>query len=450
MKKIVKIISVLSFFAFIGLSLAILVGFVDVSALMGGSTLAMAAGAGTTIEGEAATTTEVKEVSSELLDNSIRKNITKMKPSATPLDTIIRNVGLVVPVKSWETEWYAVDSRGIADTVKTEFAASSGTNAVWTIHDLIVTNIHIWSIDDNVLIPGKNGNDSKPLVLHVVGKVASTNTLAVVAVNGTGSHDADIPKLIVTTALTRIGNAKSELDAQTSPYAVFPQKSSNYCQVHMAQVEESLYDRLHEKEVNWDITDYRAESIYDMKRSMELTSIFGAKLKLYDSVGEDWKYLSGGITRYITKGLTYTSGSLNKAQYLAWNKSIFDGNSGSDVRVLFAGSTLLAELLACETVYRQVEGRNVEVMFGIKFNKIETNFGTLLVKHHKLFNDCGWTTKGLVLDIANLEKHIFKPLQTKSLELQKTGIKNANAFVLDEAFCLATRYPDTHATIALA
>jgi len=33
-----------------------------------------------------------------------------------------------------------------------------------------------------------------------------------------------------------------------------------------------------EKEVNWDITDYRAESIYDMKRSMELTSLFGAKL----------------------------------------------------------------------------------------------------------------------------------------------------------------------------
>ena len=449
MKKFVKIISVLSFLAFIGLSLAVLVGFVDVSALMGGSVLAVAA-AGTIVEGEAVTTTLTEGASSELLENSIRKNITKMKPSATPLDTIIRNVGLVVPVKSWETEWYAVDSRGIADTVKTEFAASSGTSVVWTTHDLIVTNIHIWSIDDNILLPGKDGNDGKPMVLHVVGKVASTFTLTVVAVNGTGTHDADIPKLIATVALTRIGNAKSELDAQTSPYAVFPQKSSNYCQVHMAQVEESMYDKLHDKEVNWDITDYRAESIYDMKRSMELTSIFGSKLKLWDSVGEDWKYLSGGITSYITKGLTYTAGALNKTQYLSWNKSIFDGNSGSDVRILFAGSQLLAELLACETVYRQVEGKSVEVMFGIKFNRIETNFGTLLIKHHKLFTDCGWTTKGLVLDIANLEKHIFKPLQTTSLDLKKTGIKNANAFVLDEAFCLATRYPDTHAIIETA
>ena len=183
---------------------------------------------------------------------------------------------------------------------------------------------------------------------------------------------------------------------------------------------------------------------------MELTNLFGYKLKAYDSTGEDWKYMSGGITRYITKGLTYTSGSLDKGVYIGWNKSIFDGNSGSDVRVLFAGSTLLAELHECETVNRQIDANNVQTMFGIKFNKIETNFGTLLVKHHKLFNDCGWATKGLVLDIANLEKHIFKPLQTTSLELKKTGIKNANAFVLDEAFCLATRYPDTHATISLA
>ncbi len=450
MKKIVKLISLVSFLAFIALSLAVVVGFVDVSALLGGSTLAMAAGAGTVIEGEPVTTTGVTAASSELLDNSIRQNITKMKPSATPLDTIIRNVGLVVPVKSWQSEWYAVDSRGIADTVKTQLNASSGSVAQWSTHALIVNNPHIWSIDDNILVPTINGNDSLPLVFHVVAKNASTYTLTVIAANGTGTHDGDTPVIAVGVGLVRIGNAKSELDAQTSPYAVFPQKSSNYCQVHMAQVEESMYDKLHEKEVNWDITDYRAESIYDMKRSMELANLFGYKLKLYDSVGEDWKYLSGGITRYITKGLTYVSGALDKGVYIGWNKTIFDGNSGSDTRVLFAGSTLLAELHECETVNRQIDAKNVEVMFGIKFNKIETNFGTLLVKHHKLFNDCGWATKGIVLDIANLEKHIFKPLQTTSLELKKTGIKNANAFVIDEAFCLATRYPDTHALITLA
>lgn len=427
-----------------------LFGFVDVSWLTpGGVGLAFAAGAGTVVQDTVSTKT-IADASSQLLQNSIDAKITRIRPDLNPLDTIIRNMGIIVPVSSWETEYYAVETRGVADTIKTGQAATNAgsDSAAWANLPTIVTNIHIWQVDDVILYQGTTGSDGKEIVAQVIAKNNSTFTLTVFTLNGIGANAADLPALTAADKVTRIGNAKNELDAQTTAFAVMPQPSSNYCQIHMAQVEEGLYAKLHSKEVEWNMTDFRSEALYDLRRRMELTSLIGYKLKGYDSVGEDWKYFSGGVMRSITKGLGYVASTIDNDTFIGWSKDIFTGNNGSDERVLFAGSDLLKYMGQIPDVAKQLTGENIMVKWGIKFNQIVTNFGVLLVKHHATLTDIGYNEGGLVLDMQNIEKHVFKALETREIDLKGSGQKLADADNISEAFCLAVKNPDTHAIIS--
>jgi hypothetical protein len=326
--------------------------------------------------------------------------------------------------------------------------------------DFPVKKIHMWSVDDQIRVNGISGAGNSvvnsPLVLHVVGKDASSDTLKVIPVNsGAGTITNGVyygmPLIAADSTITRIGNAKAEKDAQSAPYAIFPYKESNYAQIHMAQVEESVYQRMHKKEVEWNMDDWRLAAIYDMKRSMEFTSLFGAKKKLYDTIGDEWKYLSGGLSTFINKEVTYeytgSGATLSNEIFLGWAKDIFVGNSGSEKRFMFVGSDLMEYLGSVGTITKQIEAKQVEVVYGINFNRIETPFGVLLIKHHQLLDDVAWGKNGLVLDLNNVERHVFKPMETRELEFIKSGQKMAKGYVIDEAFCLALRYPDTHCII---
>jgi hypothetical protein len=420
--------------------------FAFLPALLGaGVTLAFAAGAGA-VSQATPDTAVAAAASSELLLTEISKKITEMKPAATPLDTILRNIGLTVDVGAWKTEWYSSDVRGISTTVAVSFdtSASGTVDSTGDINTITVTDIHIFAVDDNVLVQGIDGGDGKELVLHIVAKNTGPKTISVIAVNGLGVDEDLVPDIPQTTTIIRIGNAKNENDAQTTPYTTFPSKTYNFCQIHMAQVEEGAYLALHNKEVNWDITDYRLQALYDMRRSFELTSLFGARGYKYDPEGEDWKYFSGGIYRYADNALEYTSGAMTEKRFNEWARDVFTGNSGSDTRVLFAGKDLMTDMMSVSSVVKQIEAKGTEVKFGIKFNMIETSFGTLAVKHHNLFNDVGWAAKGMVLDVNNIERHVFKSMASTKIDLKGSGQKNADAYKIDETFCIATRYPATH------
>lgn len=409
---------------------------------------AMASGAGASTT-ETVTTDITKEKSSELLTDNISKKITLIKPSQVPLDTILRNIGMTTPIKSWKTEFYEVDVRGVTDTLKTAYDTSaSGTyDSASGVHTITVNAPHIWTVDDNILFQGVPGSDGMDLVAHIIAKNAINGTLSVLALNGINTDNKDMPDMDAGTVITRLGNSKAELDAQTTPYANFPQKSYNLCQIHMAQIEESFYEKLHSKEVSWDMNDMKAQAIWDMRRMMEFTSLFGVRKELYDPVGEDTIYHSGGITRFITKAIEYTEGGITNDSFVDLTKSIFVGNAGSDARVMFCGSAYLSDLQKTDTVQKQIDAGKVDIKWGVKFTTIETIYGVLYIKHHQLFDDVGWSKKGVVLDLSNIEKHVFVPMKATPLEFNKTGIKKANAVRLDETFCLVTRYADTHAII---
>ena len=440
-------------FAAIGLFAMFATGTIAIGGLMGGifgTGMAFAHPAGTTTS-ETSTTETISEGSPELLENYVSKKITELKPSASPLDTILREIGEATSVDSWEYEYYTIDQKGISDTVKTEFTATNGSAPENTVLEIYINTPHIWNVGDNAMFLDIVGAANKPLVVHIVDVVPAVSKLIVIPLNGTGTNGFDMPQIIQGKKLVRIGNAKAEKDAQTTPYAAYPQKESNFCQIHMAQVEESVYAMLHKKEVSWSINDYRLQALYDMRRRMELTSLFGIKKKVYDPIGRDHKYMSGGITRYITKGLSYSQAALtNNANsvFAGWGKDIFTGNSGSEKRVMFVGGTFNKDMISIPTVVKQIEAKNTEVVWGITFKKIDTGFGELLVKYHPLLDEVGYTDKAIVLDVNYLEKIVFKPMSTTELELIKSGQKNAKAQQISECFGVITMYPDLHAIIS--
>lgn len=436
----------------IALVVAAILGMHELLSLLsvGGVGLAMAAGSGSSVVDTAVDTQESASKSPELLRNKISQNITKILPAQAPLDTILRNIGRAEKINSWKYEWPEVEVRGVSDTLKSAFDTSaSGTyDSTNAAHTVYVNNVHIWQVDDNILFRGVAGSDGGDLVANVISKNTSTSALTVITLNGLGANANEMPDMDSGQKVTRIGNAKSEKDAKTNPYATMPGTLYNYMQIHMAQVDESFYQKSHLKEYNWDINDMKSMAIYDMRRSMEFTSLFGYRKKLYDYEDEDYKYNSHGITRYLSTELEYTEATLGNDRFQGWAKDVFTGNAGSDSRVLFVGKDLMEDLGGVPSIAKQLQDNKTEVKYGIRFKSIESNFGQFLVKYHPLFESVGWEKKGLVLDMNNINVAVWEPMKTRKLDNISSGISKTNSFVLETTFCLGVRYDATHAIIA--
>jgi hypothetical protein len=419
---------------------------------------------GTMITGDAVETTNVQDTppSSTFLMSEVSQKITEMKPARTPLDTIMRSAVTKKKIESFKTEFYAVDVRPFTDTVATTYTKPGvaqqagppiveGTGGV-ELANVIVTNIDIWSQDDTAMAVGISGSDDLNLVLFVADVDVTNSIIKVQALNGLAEGSLIVvPTIASTTVLVRMGNAKAEKDAQTSPYAMIPEKEYNYCQIFMAQVEESTYQAMHKKEVQWGFDDYTALNIYDMKTTIELTSLFGYRRQFTDKLGRDEKYTCGGLTRNISNTLEYGSGSTDRMvtndTLIGWSKDIFTGNSGSDTRILFAGPAL-TQYISQIDFQKQLGGNQTEARWGIEWKVISTNFGKLLWKMHPLFSLIGWDDYGVVLDINNIEKHEFLPMTTREVDLKGSGQKNVQAKVLEETSCPILRYDDTHRLIS--
>jgi len=431
--------------AVLGLTGVIDLGTLLDSVLGNGGVIWAVAGAGVIVTSEPVTTDNATTASSELLMTEIDKAITIMRPDLYPLDTLLRMAGGAEKISAWEYEWYATDYRGYADTLRTAFDKDLSSTGVHTIY---VNNIHFWTVHDTILIPAYTDANSGPIMCLVVAKNTSSNALTVIPANCTSDL---LPDMIQGTVLLRMGSAKNELDAQTSQYAVFPQKDSNYCQYFMQQVEESFFEKAHKKEVEWNIDDLKAASLEDLRRSMELTAWFGRKEKFYDTEAENYKYAMNGVTRYITNAVPYEASPANtNAAFLQITNQIFRGNAGSKTRYLFGGAEFMEWLSSVDTVTRQRDAGSVKEEFGIEFERIRTIYGTLNILYHQLFDDAGYSDKAVVLDMNNIYKKVWNPLDVRKIELKKSGIKNADAYAIDETSTIVAKYPLTHAILSPA
>lgn len=433
---------------------------------MGGEATGMGDG-GTTVTdslGGATATTGMEQTATEDLDyyaKEVDKRITKMRPMRTPIDQITRSATSISRSGSMIVQYYSVSTRPIKTVINTQVNAMTQGQASTTIQ---VDDASIFSLTDTIRVVGVKGfkadgstQDTKDLMLYVVGKNDESGYPTVIAINGKKNSDGSnslVPQINADTKIIRMGRAASEIDVETGQFYNLPTPEEQYCQKFMMQVEQSTFDKMWDKKVDWNFSDMEEDGIYDMRLGMENSYLFGIKGK-----GKDPK--KSGADVYFTGGVYWMAGkdmglgtedtgvyTITDDQMVDFLKDLFTGNdSGNGTKLGFAGSDMLAALAKMKSerfkVVKEFE------RWGLKFTSFDSNFGKLLVMHHELMDANEKSDEMFVIDPEYLRKKTFKTWSRKEYDMAKLAKRDTRAVVMSEASCCYLVYPKAHARVKL-
>ncbi len=124
-------------------------------------------------------------------------------------------------------------------------------------------------------------------------------------------------------------------------------------------------------------------------------------------------------------------------------RQAFSHNAGSSKKVLLAGSDLIEKLHLAGS-RRVMVNDAVVTKWGLDFTEIHSKFGTLYVLLAEVFDQCGMSGCGMVIDPEYITKYCHVPFRTERLNLRQSGVRNVDAIVITEASCLVLRYPQSH------
>jgi len=386
---------------------------------------------GTTVVSAIAPSTTVVEPG--YLDDDLDKKLVLIRPQDTPIDTFTRSIANNVKSESWEAGGWEIGTRETRDTIKADVNASATT--------ITVDNPDMWKPGDTFLVHGHSASgDTGPKLdgsgnpVQCIIKSISSDTLTIQRV---GTLSAAIPALAEDDILCRLSPAVSELEASVEGFAIQPSERHYYNQTHMAQVEESVIHALLKKKVAMDFSVYKEQTLWDFKRGMELSNLFGVGGLTKNAKGE-LVHVATGLWNQINQSSTVDySQSMTDQMWNAIGKAIFEGNNGADRRLLFAGNTLLEQIANASSYQKQLEAKNTEMVLGLRVFKIETPFGELLVKPMGSLFEGYYSKCGMVIDPNFVKKYIMEPLTTTQLDLNKTGQRRVdNAVRIHETYSL--------------
>lgn len=386
------------------------------------------------------TTDLTNQVSPTLLRSAVDERIVRIRPASTPIDQISRMCG-TRKCGSMKVDFYSVESK--PGQVLTTSAAKGESSLKGDVFSVDVRQSGILTTSETVMLPTVTATGTDSAAVCYVQSVSGKK------VNLRLAEDADVTTLKAGDPIIRMGRAASELDVQTPLMAILPTKDYNYCQIFKNQIEESLYQRLSDKEVGWTLTDQEEAAIGDMRMGMEKSFLFGHRTRLLIDEEEGKEiYLTGGIWRQAGKEFNY-NGKINARYLVRLMRTAFTGTGvGSRRKVLVGGSDLI-EALNNQELHRTASPSDRETVWGIDFDKIVSKFGTLYVIHSEIFDLCGRPGDGIVIDPEYITKYSHVPFRADRISFRKQGVRNTDGVVLTESSCLVLRYPDAHMRIVL-
>lgn len=406
----------------------------------------------------------------EFYTKDIDQRIVKIRPMATPVDQISR-YAKAQSCDSFEVKYYSVGTRPISCTTTaavTAMTAGDGDSCV-----LPVSDTNMFTLDDTIRVVGvkakyddkgvaydADDENTPDLVLCVCGRDSSNSNKPVVyAVNGNKKDGQTIlvPAIPSGTTLVRMGKACGELDVQTGRFNNIPMPEIQYCQNFMIQVEQSTFDKIAAKEVDWSFSDIEVDGIYDMRLAQENTFIWGAKNVIRHTTKDGMNtWFTGGIWWMAGKDIevgewnaTKQCAEISDENLVDIAKDLFVGTGiGNKRKVLLCGSDMLAAFSKIKSEKFRLKD-TVEI-WNLKFKSWETDFGEILTIHHELFDLNGMIGCGFALDPEYLTKKTHLSWSRNILDLKKAGVRNTNAVVIQEVACLYLRYAKAHARMRLA
>ncbi len=400
--------------------------------------------------------------------SDVDQRIVKIRPMATPIDQISR-YAKATSADSFEVKYYSVGTREIKCSTNAPLSAMTSGASV----SLPVDDTNMFTLDDTIRVVDvkaitkpdgtpytENDTVVPDLVLCVCGRDSSTNLPTVYAVNGNMDPSSKQPILVPAikagTTLVRMGKACGELDVQTGRFNNIPTPETQYCQNFMIQVEQSTFDKIAKKEVNWSFSDIEEDGIYDMRLAMENTYLFGVKQKInHTTKGGMLTWFTGGIWWMAAKDIEVGEWDAenNRPKITDDNlvdiaKDLFVGSGiGNKRKVLFCGSELMAEFSKIKS--EKFRLKDTVEAWNLKFKSWDTDFGEILTIHHELFDVNGMKDQGFAMDPVYLSKKTYVSWARFVLDLKKAGTRNTNAIVIQEVACIYLRYAKAHARMKL-
>ena len=241
-----------------------------------------------------------------------------------------------------------------------------------------------------------------------------------------------------------MGRAAGELDVQTPQFEALPVKSSNFCQIFKAQVEQSILAKLSAKEVGWTLTDQEEVAIMDMRLGMEKSFLFGVKARLTDPKRYDEVLFTRGIWHQAGATFELTDGALTSQDLVSMMRQAFTGDSAGSPRKILMGGSGLIERLNNLDYTKVITATDTVTRWGIDFTELRSKFGVLCVVHNEVFDQCGHENDGMIIDPQYLTKYSHIPFRVEHLDLKSSGVRNTDALVATEASCLVLRHPKAH------
>lgn len=418
----------------------------------GGTTLAMA-----TVTGPVTHETTDSNLPDHI-ERDVSTIITYKRPHDYPLDTLLRQIGRKETARNFKVEWEEVDIRPVKDTTTAGYTIVAGGNPGQTAA-ITVANVSMWAVDDTGRVDGVDGNTAGEEFKFIVTAVNdSSNQITISGLNGfNDANDAGvdgdrIPTIASGTALYRMGNAKTELDAQTTEKYQLPAQFYNYCQTFMAQLSESEIESHMRAYSGYDYGDKKNLNLWDFRSQCEGSHLFGHRRKR--AVGSDQHYTAGGIIPSISNTVNFGSGGgsvdPSVADVIDLGESLFAPNRGSMRRYMFAGKEVVSGLDKIEIDKRRIRAEQEEIIAGFKVNKLISSHGEIMVVHSKQLDQQGWEQKAVIVDFEHLIKKELIPLKATPLELNKSGQKRViKAYRLEETCCVQTRYGGTDGVHAI-
>ena len=416
-----------------------------------------------------ATETAGREDDPELYSKHIDSLITKIRPMATPVDQISR-YAKSSQSDSFEVKYYSVGTRPVSCQLAGEVAKqTTGASVVLPVDDA-----NMFTLDDTIRVVGvkaitdekgvayDQADENTPdLVLCVCGRDNNTNMPVVYAVNGNidpaTQQSIFVPALSEGATLVRMGKACGELDVQTGRFNNLPNAEIQYCQNFMIQIEQSTFDKIAKKEVDWTFSDLEEDGIYDMRLSQENTYLWGAKNVIRHPAKD-------GMATWFTKGIWWMAGKdievgewdadaqtavISDDNLVDITKDLFVGTGiGNKRKILLCGSDMLSAFSKIKSDKFRLK-ETVEV-WNLKFKSWDTDFGEVLTIHHELFDLNGMADCGFALDPDYLTKKVHLSWSRNLLDLKTAGVRNTNAVVIQEVACIYLRYAKAHARMRLA
>jgi len=390
-----------------------------------------------------------------LIHDPVDQKIVQIRPYANPIDTLLRYANAET-INNLEFGYYSIGTRPCSDKTTAAADVTTGKSATKTsVYATVkVSDASLFDVTDTINVIADSG---AKLQLYVYKK-DTTNGLYVTCSEDQLVQDGgywEVPAFGGTGAsaatLYIMGRAGAEKDVTTPPLGFLPEKKIGYCQIFMAQIEQNTYEKMADKEVKFDLSEVEENALFEYRSRMEGTWLLGRQSKIYDPEKRTYIYQTGGLLNSITKHHTIYAGAADgNAEIVDLAKKVFKGNNGSKIRFAICGSDAMARLSKLQGIERKQDAVQTEVVYGITWSKMVTNFGQINMVLHEQLDQYGLSDTMIIVDPEFLKMKRVKGFERNQVDGREHLITNGDIVVFSETVGLAVYNPDVHCIVTVS